>query len=239
MSQALQVEVWSDVVCPWCYIGKRRLEAAVERFEHPVEVTWRSFQLDPSAPTEGGGDTATELGRKYGGGREGALAMMAQVSAVAAQDGLEYHLDRTTHANTRDAHRLLHLAHALGGAPLQGALKERLLRGYFTETLVVSDPTVLERLAVEAGLPADRVREVLSSSEYEADVETDQREAAALGATGVPFVVIDRRYGVSGAQPAELFEQALRRAWADRQPTLLTPVVSSAASGDVCGPDGC
>jgi predicted DsbA family dithiol-disulfide isomerase len=239
MSEALQVEVWSDVVCPWCYIGKRRLEAAVERFEHPVEVTWRSFQLDPSAPTEGGGDTATELGRKYGGGRENALAMMAQVSAVAAQDGLEYHLDRTTHASTRDAHRLLHLAHALGGAALQGALKERLLRGYFTETVVISDPSVLERLAVEAGLPADRVREVLSSSEYEADVETDQREAAALGATGVPFVVVDRRYGVSGAQPAELFEQALRQAWADRQPTRLTPVVSSAASGDVCGPDGC
>jgi predicted DsbA family dithiol-disulfide isomerase len=98
---------------------------------------------------------------------------------------------------------------------------------------------VLERLAVEAGLPADRVREVLSTSEYQVDVESDQREAAALGASGVPFVVIDRRYGVSGAQPAELFGQALRRAWADRKPTLLTPVVSSAASGDVCGPDGC
>jgi predicted DsbA family dithiol-disulfide isomerase len=238
MSEALQVEVWSDVVCPWCYIGKRRLEAAVDRFEHPVEVTWRSFQLDPSAPAEGG-DMATELGRKYGGGREAALGMMAQVSSVAAGDGLEYHLDRTTLANTRDAHRLLHLAHELGGAELQGALKERLMRAYFTEALVVSDHALLERLAVETGLPAERVRKVLTSSEFDVDVEADQREAAALGATGVPFFVIDRRYGVSGAQPVELFEQALRQAWDDRKPTLITPVVSSAAGADVCGPDGC
>jgi predicted DsbA family dithiol-disulfide isomerase len=238
MSDALQVEVWSDVVCPWCYIGKRRLEAAVEGFEHPVEVTWRSFQLDPSAP-DYGGDMATELGRKYGAGREGALAMMAQVSAVAAEDGLEYHLDRTSHVNTRDAHRLLHLAHALDGAALQGALKERLMRGYFTEAEVVSDPAVLERLAVEAGLPAERVREVLSSSEFAAEVETDQREAAALGATGVPFFVIDRRYGVSGAQPVELFDQALRQAWADRKPALITPLVPGTATAEVCGPDGC
>jgi predicted DsbA family dithiol-disulfide isomerase len=238
MSEALQVEVWSDVVCPWCYIGKRRLEAAVDRFEHPVEVTWRSFQLDPSAPAQGG-DMATELGRKYGGGREAALAMMAQVSSVAAGDGLEYHLDRTTQLNTRDAHRLLHLAHELGGAPLQGALKERLMRAHFTETLVVSDHAVLQRLAVDAGLPAERVREVLESTQFDAEVETDQREAAALGASGVPFFVIDRRYGVSGAQPAELFDQALRQAWDDRKPALITPVVSSAASADVCGPDGC
>jgi predicted DsbA family dithiol-disulfide isomerase len=238
MSEALQVEVWSDVVCPWCYIGKRRLEAAIAQFEHPVEVTWRSFQLDPSAPASGG-DMASELGRKYGAGREGALAMMAQVSAVAAEDGLEYHLERTTYTNTRDAHRLLHLAHELGGAPLQGALKERLLRGYFTETEVVGDAAVLERLAVDVGLPGERVREVLSSSEFAPEVETDQAEAAALGATGVPFFVIDRRYGVSGAQPAELFEQALRQAWADRTPQLITPLVPGTATAEVCGPDGC
>jgi predicted DsbA family dithiol-disulfide isomerase len=239
MSDAVQVEVWSDVVCPWCYIGKRRLEAAVESFGRPVEVTWRSFQLDPSAPVEGGGDMASELARKYGGGREGALEMMARVSAVAAQDGLEYHLEKTTHLSTRDAHRLLHLAHDLGGASLQGALKERLLRAYFTGAELVSDPEVLQRLAVEVGLPVERVREVLSSSEYAADVETDQREAAALGASGVPFVVVDRRYGISGAQPVELFEQALSQAWADRQPALITPLVPGAASTDVCGPDGC
>src|SRR3954452_11433697 len=152
MSDALQVEVWSDVVCPWCYIGKRRLEAAVSRFEHPVEVTWRSFQLDPCAPAEWG-DMASALWRKDGGGPEAAVAMMAQVSSVAAGDGLEYHLDRTTLTNTRDAHRLLHLAHELGGAELQGAVKERLMRAYFTEALVVGDQDVLEGLAVETGLP--------------------------------------------------------------------------------------
>src|SRR3954454_18320219 len=153
MSDALQVEVWSDVVCPWCYIGKRRLEAAVQRFDRPVEVTWRSFQLDPSAPAQGG-DMAFELGRKYGGGREAALAMMAQVSSVAAADGLEYHLDRTAHVDTRDAHRLLHLAHELGGAELQGALKERLMHASFAEAQIVSHAKVMERLGVEAGLPA-------------------------------------------------------------------------------------
>ena len=239
MSDALQVEVWSDVVCPWCYIGKRRLEGAVARFEHPVEVTWRSFQLDPSAPVEGGVDTATHLGSKYGGGREAALAMMEQVSAVAAGDGLEYHLDRATHTSTRDAHRLLHLAHAVGGASLQGALKERLLHAHFTEGLLVSDPAVLERLAVEVGLPESRVREVLTSEEFADDVAADQREAAALGAGGVPFFVIDRRYGVSGAQPVELFDQALHQAWAERRPARILPVVSGAASPDVCGPEGC
>jgi predicted DsbA family dithiol-disulfide isomerase len=236
VTDALKVEIWSDVVCPWCYIGKRRLEAAVASSGVPVEVTWRSFQLDPSAPRQSTEDVATYLGRKYGGGREAGLAMNERVSQVAAQDGLEYHLDQAQRANTVDAHRLLHLAAEHGS---QDALKERLLRAYFTEGQAVGDPEVLAALADEVGLPGDRVRAVLGSDEYADDVAADQAEAQALGANGVPFFVIDRRYGVSGAQPVELFEQALRQAWSEKQPSLLTVPGVDAADAQVCGPDGC
>ncbi len=234
MSEALKVEIWSDVVCPWCYIGKRRFEQAVATTGVPVDVVWRSFQLDPSAPRESVEDVATYLGAKYGGGREAGLAMNARVSEVAAQDGLEYHLEHAQRASTGDAHRLLHLAAEHG---LQDALKERLLRAYFTEARAVGDVEVLTALAVEVGLPAARVREVLGSDEFADDVHADQAEAAALGANGVPFFVVDRRYGISGAQPAALFEQALRQAWQERQPALVT--VQGADDAQACGPDGC
>ncbi|GAB3591432.1 DsbA family oxidoreductase [Angustibacter peucedani] len=234
MSEALKVEIWSDVVCPWCYIGKRRFEQAVAATGVPVDVVWRSFQLDPTAPRQSVEDTATYLGRKYGGGRDAGLAMNARVSEVAAQDGLEYHLDDAQRANTGDAHRLLHLAAEHGR---QDELKERLLRAYFTESLAVGDHEVLAGLADEVGLPPERVREVLASEEFARDVEADQAEAAALGATGVPFFVLDRRYGVSGAQPAALFEQALRQAWGERTPALVG--VRGAEDAEACGPEGC
>ena len=216
------VEVWSDVVCPWCYIGKRRLESALADFEHrdQVEVVWRSFELDPTTPrsTEpgGGGDLATYLGDKYGGGREAGLAMNAQVSQIAAGDGLDYHLERAVRSNTVDAHRLLHLAFQTGGPELQGALKERILAAYFTEGAAIDDPATLLGLATEVGLDPARVEQVLASEEFADEVRQDVAQAQAYGANGVPFVVVDGRYGVSGAQPAELFGQALRRAWEDR-----------------------
>ena len=219
MSEELQVEIWSDVVCPWCYIGKRRFEAAVGSSGLPVAVTWRSFQLDPSAPAQATEDVATYLGRKYGGGREAGTAMNAQVTEIAATVGLDYHLDDAQRASTRDAHRLLHLARELDdelGGGRQGELAERLMDAYFVRSRPIADHDVLMALAVEAGLPEERVRAVLASDAFVADVEADQREAAALGANGVPFFVIDRRYGISGAQPTELFEQALRQAWAER-----------------------
>ncbi len=252
--EPLTVEVWSDVVCPWCYIGKRRLEAAVEQTGVEVRVVWRSFQLDPTSPRKGepghGGDVATYLGEKYGGGREAGLQMNARVSAVAAEDGLEYHLDRAVRGSTTDAHRLLHLAGTVdpdGTARLQDTLKERFLRAYFTDGLDVSDPDVLRGLAVEAGLPAQQVDDVLASSAFARDVLTDQAQAQAYGASGVPFTVVDQKYGVSGAQPVEVFAEALRRAAADRVPTLVTvdaPGSTGAsdgpgASGEACGPDGC
>jgi predicted DsbA family dithiol-disulfide isomerase len=232
----MRIEIWSDVVCPWCYIGKRRLEKALATFEHAedVEILWRSFQLDPSAPTEPTETVAEALGRKYGGGPEAGRQMIDRVEAVAAEEGLLFRHHRSLRVGTMDAHRLLHLALATGGPALQGRLKEALLAAYFVETENVADHDTLLRLATGVGLAETRVREVLGSREYADAVEADIREAAALGATGVPFYVVDRRYGVSGAQPSEVFAQVLERAWGDAHPAL-----DLVGGADACGPDGC
>ena len=196
----VRVEVWSDVVCPWCYVGKRRLESALERFEHrdEVEVVWRSFELDPS-----------------GVSAEQVAASWVRLTAVAEAEGLEFHLDSTRGGSTFDAHRLIHLGVDHG---LQGEVKERFLRAYFTESLPVGEPQVLDRLATEAGLPAADVAEVLASERFAAEVREDERRARMLGIGGVPFFAIDERYGVSGAQSAELLLEALAAAWAEHAP---------------------
>jgi predicted DsbA family dithiol-disulfide isomerase len=232
----MRIEIWSDVVCPWCYIGKRRLEKALAAFPHAadVEVVYRSFELDPSAPTVPTETVAEALGRKYGGGPEAGRAMVDRTEAVAAEEGLLFRHHQSLHVRTVDAHRLLHLALAQGGPALQARLKEALLSAYFVETENVADHDTLARIAIENGLDERRVAEVLASDEYADDVEADIREAAALGATGVPFFVVDRKYGVSGAQPTEVFGQVLERAWAEAH-----PVLEMTAGADACGPDGC
>jgi predicted DsbA family dithiol-disulfide isomerase len=232
----MRIEIWSDVVCPWCYIGKRRLEKALAAFPHAadVEVVYRSFELDPSAPTVPTETVAEALGRKYGGGPEAGRAMVDRTEAVAAEEGLLFRHHQSLHVRTVDAHRLLHLALAQGGPALQARLKEALLSAYFVETENVADHDTLARIAIENGLDERRVTEVLASDEYADDVEADIREAAALGATGVPFFVVDRKYGVSGAQPTEVFGQVLERAWAEAH-----PVLEMTAGADACGPDGC
>lgn len=211
----MQIEIWADVVCPWCFIGKRRLETALADFEHAddVEVVWRSFELDPSAPTEPTTSVLDHLGARYGGGRAGAEQMQARVAEVGAAEGLAIRNGDALWGSTRDAHRLLHLALDEGGPRLQGRLKEALMSAYFSDAETITDHAVLARVAGSVGLPAVRVAAVLGSDEYAAEVEADQRQAAAFGATGVPFFVFDRRYAVSGAQPTEVFAQALRQAW--------------------------
>ena len=228
------IEVWSDVVCPWCYIGKRRLESALAEFPHEVEVVWRSFQLDPGAPVVPTETVAESLGRKYGGGPEAGARMIDNVEAVAAEEGLVYRLHAAQRANTVDAHRVLHLALEHGGPTLQGAVKEALLAAYFTEARNVADHAVLRDVVVGAGVDVERVDAVLASGEYRDEVYADIEQAQAYGASGVPFFVIDKKYGVSGAQPADTFRQVLDRAWADAHPTL-----EVVGAGDVCGPDGC
>jgi predicted DsbA family dithiol-disulfide isomerase len=232
----MKVEIWSDIVCPWCYIGKRRFERALERFAHQdrVEVVWRSFELDPNAPRRAEGTLEGMLAAKYGVSPDQAAAMNARVTALAAAEGLAYRLDQAQSGNTFDAHRLIHLAAA---HDRQGAVKERLLRGYFTEGLAVGDPDALAAAVAEAGLPAGEVRAALAGDAYAAGVRADERRAAAFGITGVPFVVIDERYGVSGAQPAEVFLAALEQAWADAHPLTLVGATSGEAEG--CEGDAC
>ena len=228
------IEVWSDVVCPWCYIGKRRLESALAEFPHEVEVVWRSFQLDPGAPAVPTETVAESLGRKYGGGPDAGARMIDNVEAVAAEEGLVYRLHHAQRANTIDAHRLLHLALEQGGPALQGAVKEALLAAYFTDARNVADHAELRDVTVGAGVDPERVDAALASDEYLAEVYADIEQAQAYGASGVPFFVIDKKYGVSGAQPADTFRQVLDRAWSDAHPTL-----EVVGAGDACGPDGC
>ncbi|MEV1292003.1 DsbA family oxidoreductase [Pseudonocardia sp. NPDC049635] len=231
----MKVEIWSDVVCPWCAIGKRRFETALAGFAHrdDVEVRWRSFQLDPQAPRESAGGPGP-LAAKLGVSIERAREMQEAVTATAAQDGLEFRFDLARHGNTLDAHRLLHLARELGGAALQGALKDRLLRASFTEGEPIGDPDTLVRLAASAGVPEDEARAVLDSDRYLDAVRGDQDLARRYGISGVPFFVIDDRFGISGAQPVEAFGQALDRAWAQAHP--LTPV---GGDGDACDDGSC
>ncbi len=212
----MHVEIWSDIACPWCYVGKRRFEAALAAFEHrdDVQVTWRSFELDPAAPPERPHDGATHLAEKYGTTREEALAMHHRMTATAAEEGLEFRFDRLRLGNTFDAHRLVHLAAAHGE---QDAMKERLMRAYLTEGELMSDPEVLERLALEIGLPADEVGDTLASDRYADDVRDDESTAASLGIHAVPFFVVDRAVGLSGAHPAKTLGEMLRRVWADHE----------------------
>ncbi len=213
----VRIEVWSDVVCPWCYIGKRRLETALERFPHrdEVEVVWRSYQLDPSVPEGETHPTLPALAATYGRPVEEMRAMMRHVEETAAGEGLHYDLADGVSGNTLLAHELLHLAAERG---LQGETEERLLHAYFEEGHSVFDVDPLAALAVEVGLDGAEVRAALADHRYRPAVLADAREARALGATGVPFFVVDRRYGASGAQPAELLLQLLERAWSERAP---------------------
>ena len=213
----MQVEIWSDLGCPWCYIGMRRFEVALEGFEHrdEVEVTWRSFELDPGASPSYEGDRVERLARKYGTSRDVAEARQRQIEALAAEDGLEIRFDTVRDGNSFDAHRVLHLAAAHG---IQEAVNQRLFRGRFAEGVLLSDHAELERLAAEAGLPADEVSGLLAGDRFAAEVRADERTAAELGITAVPFYVVDRAMAASGAQPPEFFAQLLERGWAARSP---------------------
>jgi predicted DsbA family dithiol-disulfide isomerase len=210
----MRIDIWSDLVCPWCYIGKRRLENALADFEHrdDVQIVHRSFQLNPAAPAAQTSPRRDSLMAKYGWSEAQADAMNARLEQTAAAEGLRYDLAGGVTGNTFDAHRVLHLAHDRG---VQDEVIERLYRAYFTEKRSLFDAESLAALAGEAGLDPDEVRRVLASDDYAAAVARDIAEARALGASGVPFFVIDQRYGVSGAQSADVFGQALARAWAD------------------------
>ena len=209
----MRVEIFSDVVCPWCYIGKRHFEQALESFEHrdEVEVIWRAFELDPGHPRSYDGDLTQALADKYGTSRDQARAMIDGMSERARSVGLEYDLHRAKPANTFDAHRLIQLARERG---LQEAAEERLFTAYMTEGADVGDHPTLVRLAGEIGLDEAEAEAVLAGNEYADAVREDERRAGQIGVTGVPFFVIDGAFGISGAQPAELMLSGLRQAHA-------------------------
>jgi predicted DsbA family dithiol-disulfide isomerase len=211
----MQVEIWSDIVCPWCYLGKRRFEQALAGFGHrdDVEVVYRSFELDPSAPAGMTTPTVELLATKYGMTPAQAEAAQRQMAERAAADGLTFRMDGLRSGNTRDAHRLIQLARTSGR---QQEMVERLHRAYFTDQESIFDHESLARLAADAGLDPADVDKVLSTDQYADEVSADEMTASSLGATGVPFFVIDRRYGISGAQPADAIAQALELAWDKR-----------------------
>ncbi|WP_370941832.1 DsbA family protein [Amycolatopsis sp. cg5] len=206
---ALRVDIWSDVICPWCFIGKRRLETALGRFEHDVELHWHSFQLDPAHEKGHRVPVREMLAAKFGAPPAQVDGMQRQVTDLAAAEGLTYHLDRAIAVNTLDAHRLGHLAaeHGLGDR-----MHERLLKAHLSDGEVIDDPDTLVRLGAEVGVPAAEAADVLRGTKYAAEVQADIDQAKRLGITGVPFFVLNGTHGVSGAQSAETFLAALEQA---------------------------
>ena len=227
----MDVEIWSDIACPWCYIGKRRFEAALAEFEHrdDVRVTWRSFELDPSAPHEREGHRATRLAEKYGITVERAKEMERTVTDAAAGEGLDFRFDIQRSGTTFDGHRVVHLAAEHGRGD---AMKERLLHAYFTEGQLMSDHDALVRLAVEVGLDEDEVRQMLASDRFADEVRGDERLAGQFGISAVPTFVVDRAIGASGAHPPEALIELLRQGWERRSP------VTVIAGGETCDVDG-
>ncbi len=232
----MKVEIWSDVACPWCYIGKRRIEGALAQFEHQdqVEILWRSYQLDPQAPRTSEKTMNEILANKYGMSPKQAAAANDRVSAIAAQDGLDYHMDQVQYGNTFDAHRLIHLAAAHG---LQQEMEERFFKAYFTEGARLGDTETLVKLASEVGIDAEEARAVLASDRYADEVRADIQRARRLGVQGVPFFAIDEKYGVSGAQPAEVLKEVLEQAWSEAHP--LIKVSGATQDAGVCNDYSC
>jgi predicted DsbA family dithiol-disulfide isomerase len=207
----MQIEIWSDVICPWCYIGKRRFEQALAQFEKrdEVKITWRSFELDPKSPQQYDCTLDEMLGKKYGVSVQQAAEMNARVSGVAREVGLEYRLSEARPGNTLDAHRLLHFATAQG---VGDRATECVMSAYFSAGLPVGDRTALARLAPEFGIEESAALAMLESNDYTEAVRADEARAAKLGISGVPFFVFNEKFGVSGAQPVEVFVQALQEA---------------------------
>ena len=213
------LEVWSDVVCPWCYIAKRRLEQAIAGFERPalVEVRYRSYELDPRTPVGAGISVYEYLGQRYGGGPEAGRAMSDRVARAAEADGLVLDFDKAVWTSSFDAHRLVHLGLAQGGPALQSAVKERLFAAHFAEGKALDDVSTLQRLGAEAGLDEHVLAAVLASDDYAEEVRADEAEARELGITSVPFVVANRSVALAGAQPVEVFQELLHQAWREAE----------------------
>ena len=227
----MKIDIWSDVACPYCYIGKRHLEAALEHFPHKdqVQVTWHSFELDPEAPAETKENQYEVVARKYGVSPVQAKEMTARVLTSAGATGLSLDFDTVKPTNTFNAHRLIHLA---AGQDKQDEMEERLFKAYFTEGRHIGQKESLQAIAAESGIDAT---EMLNSDSFTDEVRKDEEEAQSLGIRGVPFFVFDYKYAISGAQPVDAFIQTLSKVWEEAQPATPTPNETAIA----CDPDVC
>lgn len=228
----MKIEIWSDVVCPFCYIGKRKFENALIDFEgrDQVEIVWKSFQLDPDLQAIPGQSAHNWLGKRKGTTEAEGRKMNDQMTAIAREVGLEYNFDIAVVSNTMDSHRLLHLAEEHG---VQGAMKERLFRAYYTEGKDIGDHSTLVALGTELNIPASEIKAMLESDLYRNEVEHDQVQASQIGVQGVPFFVFNNKYAVSGAQPTHHFKEVLEKVWKEEKPELLIE-----GEGGFCTPDG-
>ncbi len=216
----MKVEIWSDVMCPFCYIGKRRFEDALAKFEHrdEIEIEWKSFQLNPLMKTNPNISINDYLAETKGWQPEYARQLNDQVTAMAAEVGLTYHMDQAVVANSFDAHRFSHYA-KLNGVGIEA--EEELFRAYFTDGKNIADHDTLAALGSNIGLNPENIKNALATNAYSDEVHYDLREAQELGISGVPFFVLDRKYAVSGAQPEAVFLDALQKAFEDHQPEII------------------
>lgn len=237
MENKLKIQIWSDIMCPFCYIGKRRLENAIQKFGHQeaIEIEWKSFQLDPNFVADKEDNLVDHLAEKYRKDREWAEESLANMTQNAANSGLEFHFEKAIMANSFKAHRLLHLAkkHELGNE-----LKELLFKAYLTDGEDINNSETLKKLGLQVGLDANAIDEVLNSNAYSEEVQQDMAMAQKIGIQGVPFFVLDNKYAISGAQHEETFVKTLEKVWEEggfeSKITILdTPDAES------CGIDGC
>jgi predicted DsbA family dithiol-disulfide isomerase len=229
----MNVEIWSDVMCPFCYIGKRKFEKALEQFPHKddIKIIWKSFQLDPSTVTDPSLNTIENLRLKKGWSKEQAAETIAHVADIAKQVGLNFNFDKAVVANSFDAHRLSHLAKKYN---LQNELEEKLFFAYFSEGKNTADYETLLKIALEIGMDEAEVSEVLKGNTFANEVHQDIEQAQQIGVRGVPFFVLNQKYGISGAQESDTFLQALHKAYDE---TKLVDISNNDAA--ICGPDGC
>ncbi|WP_047983137.1 DsbA family oxidoreductase [Ornithinibacillus californiensis] len=235
----MKIEIWSDFVCPFCYIGKRRLELALNDFAHPdkVNIEFKSYELDPHSKDQPNQNIHEYLAVRKGMSVEQAKELNENVGRQAATVGLEYNFDTMQHTNTFDAHRVAKFAETVQRGQ---EMTERLLRAYFTESELISDPSTLKRLATEVGLDEESVAELLETNRYANRVRSDEELAKQIGVSGVPFFVFNEKYAVSGAQPKEVFIEVLERVWEEEQKsTSLQLLNPTNAKTSYCTGDGC
>ncbi|AXH96608.1 DsbA family oxidoreductase [Ornithinimicrobium avium] len=225
----MRIDVWSDILCPFCHLGRRNLQLALEQFEHADEVSviWHSFQLDPEAPERVEGSNVERIAQKYGISVEDATASQEQLAADAAAAGLDYQWQKSVGGNSYDAHRLIHFARFQG---VEEQVTERIMRAWYSEGASIGEKQVLLDLAVEAGLDTEEVRGVLESDSFGHEVRSDLAVATQIGISSVPTFVLDQKFGVPGAQPVDVMLNAIRYAWEDQGNT---------AGGGGCGCGGC